>query len=275
MTTAQHFTAPVEPVTGRPMTEAVKPAPEGDWRVRAACATEDPNLFFPTGTHRQVRDLSRDAQRVCFRCPVIEKCLKWALESGEDVGVFGGLSAEDRRRMRRGQSRIAGSVVVEVTSREPDPEVVAAYLDGRVSDVPDVDRLAAIAMGVQKGMSYKDFDELHGLGKNGTSSFVRRIRIAFEDNGMELPWMVRPSSSKRVFTADQVEAIRVRAACEGVTDTELAAEYEVHRSTITSLITGESYPDAPGPIRQANGYATTDDSERAALDAASEAVDAA
>jgi WhiB family redox-sensing transcriptional regulator len=32
---------------------------------------------------------------------VIEPCLAWALETGQDAGVWGGLSEDERRAMKR------------------------------------------------------------------------------------------------------------------------------------------------------------------------------
>ena len=38
-----------------------------------------------------------EAKAVCRRCEVIETYLKWAIESGQDAGVWGGLSEDERR----------------------------------------------------------------------------------------------------------------------------------------------------------------------------------
>lgn len=235
--------------TRRHTTSAANAPVTTRWQQHGVCRDEDPDLFFPTGGPGEVRKQNGAAQQVCFRCPVMEQCLNWALETGQDMGVWGGLSAEDRRRLRRGQPRIANSVVVELGSREPDLAVVDAYLKGEVADISDVDRLAAIAAGVERGMTYKGIDALHGLGKHATSSFVRRIRKSFEATGVGFPWPEVRASSHRMLTDEQVEAIRGRAASGGVTFKELAAEYEVHRSTISSLVTGESYPNVGGPIQ--------------------------
>ena len=68
-----------------------------DWRHRAACRDEDPELFFPIGTSGPALLQVEQAKAVCRRCPVSEECLRWALETGQDAGVWGGMSEEERR----------------------------------------------------------------------------------------------------------------------------------------------------------------------------------
>ena len=46
-----------------------------------------------------------EAKAVCRRCPVIDSCLAWALESGQDAGVWGGLSEDERRALKRRNAR--------------------------------------------------------------------------------------------------------------------------------------------------------------------------
>ncbi|MER7048928.1 WhiB family transcriptional regulator [Streptomyces jumonjinensis] len=73
-----------------------------DWRHNAACRSEDPDLFFPIGNTGPALLQIEEAKAVCrLRCPVMEQCLQWALESGQDSGVWGGLSEDERRNLRR------------------------------------------------------------------------------------------------------------------------------------------------------------------------------
>ena len=76
-----------------------------DWRHRAECLTEDPELFFPVGTTGPALAQVEEAKKVCRRCEVREECLRWALEAGQDHGVWGGMSEDDRRAMKRRASR--------------------------------------------------------------------------------------------------------------------------------------------------------------------------
>jgi WhiB family redox-sensing transcriptional regulator len=76
-----------------------------DWRNDAACKDEDPDLFFPIGTTGVAIDQVDEAKRVCARCPVQEPCLEFALASNQDAGVWGGLTEDERRTLKRARQR--------------------------------------------------------------------------------------------------------------------------------------------------------------------------
>jgi len=78
-----------------------------DFRHRAVCRDEDPELFFPVGTSGPAVEQEAEAKAVCHRCPVAAECLAFALETGQDHGVFGGMSETERRQLRRRRSRSA------------------------------------------------------------------------------------------------------------------------------------------------------------------------
>ena len=71
------------------------------WRDRAACLGQDPELFFPDGNTGPALVQTEEAKAVCSRCEVAETCLKWALESGQEAGVWGGMSEGERRALKR------------------------------------------------------------------------------------------------------------------------------------------------------------------------------
>ncbi|MFD7713487.1 WhiB family transcriptional regulator [Streptomyces sp. NPDC059785] len=72
-----------------------------DWRDVAACRTVDPDLFFPVGDTGPAVLQVREAKAVCEVCPVRAECLRWALDTGQSVGVWGGTSETERRALRR------------------------------------------------------------------------------------------------------------------------------------------------------------------------------
>ena len=76
-----------------------------DWRHRAACLDEDPELFFPIGNTGPALLQIEEAKAVYRRCPVMETWLQWALESGQDAGVWGGMSEDERRALKRRNAR--------------------------------------------------------------------------------------------------------------------------------------------------------------------------
>ncbi|MHB8273204.1 MAG: WhiB family transcriptional regulator [Dermatophilaceae bacterium] len=84
------------------------------WRHGAACADESPELFFPIGNTEPAHLQVEKAKAVCRRCEVVDSCLKWAIESGQEIGVWGGLSEGERHagKGRNACTRRAGPVTV-------------------------------------------------------------------------------------------------------------------------------------------------------------------
>jgi WhiB family redox-sensing transcriptional regulator len=75
-----------------------------DWEL-AACRDHDPELFFPVTSHGPGSAQIARAKAVCGSCPIQRGCLHWAMDTGQEAGVWGGTSEDDRRAMRR-SSRI-------------------------------------------------------------------------------------------------------------------------------------------------------------------------
>ena len=71
------------------------------WRDQAFCRDTDPELFFPVGTTGTALAQIERAKQVCGECAVRIECLDFALETNQDSGIWGGLSEEERRVIRR------------------------------------------------------------------------------------------------------------------------------------------------------------------------------
>jgi len=88
----------------------VLPYPEEDpsWRLRARCLGSDTKSFYPDKGGNVA-----SAKLVCFGCPVRKQCADFAVINNIHYGVFGGLSENDRKKVRNGQ-RSAGITLEEV-----------------------------------------------------------------------------------------------------------------------------------------------------------------
>ena len=74
---------------------------DADWRDDALCRDTDPELFFPVGTTGNALVQIDNAKEVCTECPSSQGCLDFALETNQDSGIWGGLTEEERRVIRR------------------------------------------------------------------------------------------------------------------------------------------------------------------------------
>jgi WhiB family transcriptional regulator, redox-sensing transcriptional regulator len=83
-----------------------------DWQNDAACLSEDPDLFFPIGTTGDAVPQIMTAKSICATCPVLSTCLEYALETRQDYGVWGGLTEDERRSLRRSRQRRARRLAV-------------------------------------------------------------------------------------------------------------------------------------------------------------------
>ena len=72
-----------------------------EWRSLSACRGEDPEMFFPSARTVTVFVQLARAKAICAQCPVTDECLRFALTTGQQYGVWGGTSEEERKSMRR------------------------------------------------------------------------------------------------------------------------------------------------------------------------------
>lgn len=71
-----------------------------DWSDRALCIGTDTVIFYPDQGGGVSND-TRDAQRVCKKCPVRIDCLMHALNHPETFGIWGGVSYRSRLKILR------------------------------------------------------------------------------------------------------------------------------------------------------------------------------
>ena len=76
-----------------------------EWWSLAACQSADPELFFPISPSGPAATQVRRAKAVCGRCLVRPDCLSYALAADPVQGVWGGMSEEERRLLRRREQK--------------------------------------------------------------------------------------------------------------------------------------------------------------------------
>src|SRR6185436_15895807 len=87
----------------RPLSPIHIPRQKTHWTDKAACRDADTELFFDDS-----RRAIRHAKAYCQGCPVWQQCRTYAYRNGIDEGVWGGLSAKERRAhlKRRAKRRL-------------------------------------------------------------------------------------------------------------------------------------------------------------------------
>ena len=83
------------------------------WRADAACVGEPTEAFFADERWAEVEGRfvrwthasELDAKALCAVCPVRDDCLDHAMTLPERHGVWGGLNARERDRLRRKRQR--------------------------------------------------------------------------------------------------------------------------------------------------------------------------
>jgi hypothetical protein len=80
------------------------------WLAQGVCARLASGYVEATFfAERGQREELATAKAICSSCPVVSQCLAWALETGQDAGVWGGLTADERRALRLGAGRKAAA----------------------------------------------------------------------------------------------------------------------------------------------------------------------
>jgi WhiB family redox-sensing transcriptional regulator len=110
--------SPYDPRIPAQRSAAAAPDDDTPWHSNAACRRDEAGLFFAPSKEPTAARLSREeqAKRVCGRCPVQQSCREHALILPEPYGVWGGLTAAERRvllarRRRREQELLEAARV--------------------------------------------------------------------------------------------------------------------------------------------------------------------
>ena len=79
-----------------------------DWQEEAECRKFDNLLFFgPDQGETELEKQGREAKAksVCQRCPALEPCLEFAMETNQKYGIWGGHTDKERASLKRRRAR--------------------------------------------------------------------------------------------------------------------------------------------------------------------------
>lgn len=100
------------------------------WMPRAACRSEDPELFFPITAVGPALTQVFAAKAVCLRCAVRARCLSYALATRQ-AGIWGGTTQEERHAMGRPSGFVARQPAASPDSPSPPPLHHGNHLAGQ------------------------------------------------------------------------------------------------------------------------------------------------
>ncbi len=126
------------------------------WMDDAACADVDPDIFFAENGKKY-----SDAKAVCDGCPVVQQCLEFAVSNGVRVGVWGGLTPEERKGVSQGRPRRKPGTRV-------DYGLVALYVAEGLSDGAVAERVGCTAWTVLR------WRKARGIASNSRGGRGRR-----------------------------------------------------------------------------------------------------
>ena len=85
----------------------IQEKPDNRIETEAICAqvVYDGQVIEPDMWFDQSNAGQKKAVALCHQCPLILQCAAWATDRYEEFGVWGGLTADDRRKLRKRTSR--------------------------------------------------------------------------------------------------------------------------------------------------------------------------
>jgi WhiB family redox-sensing transcriptional regulator len=73
---------------------------QAPWRLQAACRGVDPEIFAS-----DLPEMKKTAKKICADCPVRDECLEYALANKEEGGIWGGLTHNQRVRLKKARAK--------------------------------------------------------------------------------------------------------------------------------------------------------------------------
>lgn len=90
---------------------SISSEPAAEWMAHRACTDEDADLFHPAGEEFPP-GAAEPAKAICRRCPVRARCLAFGVAAGDRWGVYGGLTYQERKYIKRSRDQWAAEMAV-------------------------------------------------------------------------------------------------------------------------------------------------------------------
>jgi WhiB family redox-sensing transcriptional regulator len=149
---------------------------------------EDPEMFFPIGNTGHAIVQIEEAKEVCRQCEVRETCLRWALDTGQDAGVWGGLSEDERQSLKRRTAR--ARTTAERAGVAPPKGLPPTAL------VPAVETLQVVVACRDAGKTWSHIADLLGTSESTCQDIYKGTRRS----------VARALEDKALSVADRVDA---------------------------------------------------------------------
>jgi WhiB family transcriptional regulator, redox-sensing transcriptional regulator len=86
---------------------------QDDWRSRGACLAADPDLFFPISSRGSSSAQANRAKAICTGCQVRAECIDFAIARRDVLGIWGGTTDDERKKLRRNRATAARKLVTD------------------------------------------------------------------------------------------------------------------------------------------------------------------
>lgn len=228
MTIARRRTRPA--VSSTHTVTAPREASKADWEGRALCRLVDAETFFPVGTGKEATAQEEAAKAKCRRCPVMQECGTWAVDTDQKAGVWGGLSEQELKQARRRRSRAVSSVDTALADRlvaEQGTDMLSWLLDEK----------APLSI-IQRRLGRRNGDgQLAGVPS------ITVLRMTFRRLGVPMTAMAqKPAVARAVQEWDTVEAFRAQGLSWRSISVRLGVGEEALREACTLIEQREAPP---------------------------------
>ena len=142
-----------------------------NWRIRAACRYEDPDLFFSSEGDRgqHSRDRVDEAKRVCNRCPVKSECLGDALRRDDRYAIAGGLTPSERETSTKQATTLDGH----------DDDAISRLMEGGPADGAsrvDIAYACVRMWAASRELSQADLARRFGITDTVVNNWINRYK---------------------------------------------------------------------------------------------------